>query len=111
MNCIKEYQINKAGDTSGIIGAIPTNHRLCIVAAYVYNNGTKWGLRMTLLTYKDDSYSETIKNDNFKTNEVIVDLGDTVPASGLKTLIKNAMSPILNDLNNVGSGNYTEDPA
>ena len=111
MNCIKEYQINKSGDTSGLVGAIPSNHMLCVVSAYVYNNGSDWSLRMTVLTYKDKSYTETIKNDNFPINDIVVSLGDTVPSSGIKTLVKNEMSTLLDGFENVGSGNYTEDPS
>lgn len=108
MNCIKEYQINLAGDSQGLTGVIPSGHRMLITEANYYHNGTSWELLMIVYTYKDSNYSNALINDNIPVNEIIVDLGDALPTTGIKTTVKNKMNILLDGYSNVGPGSYTE---
>ena len=113
MKNIKEYEIDVVGDTQGLIGAIPANHRIVVVGAQYYHNSMDdiWMLKMDVCTFEDGTYTQLVVNDNMPDSAVVVELGANLPSSGLKTTVKNQMNILLDGFSNVGSGNYTEDPA
>ena len=108
----KEYSIDVAIKQNGV--QVPAGVRLLIKDMQVRPNrrGDSWIVTGCVQSYSDGTYANHIDNDIFPGDRYEHDLNTTTyPSTGAKTLIKNAINAALDAHPDVGSGNYTEDPA
>lgn len=100
---IKEYQVNVAGDSNGLV--IPSGHRIVVEEIKgIYFDGTNWCTSLVVRTYTDNTYTKQVENDIIELDMCIGAIGATLTADGVKVLAENVIEPILDEF--VGPSNY-----
>jgi len=97
---IIEYELNEPIKQNGVLVAANIKARVLVPSGAIRSNqnDTGFDLYATVQTYKDDTHSELLDNDDFPFNNYIPDIGAVLPPNTIEEITEVEMSAYLTAL-------------